>query len=95
MEKSTRALMTAAFGGLLLAATVSTGVAEEAKGGDASGKKGECHGVNSCKGTGECGGDGHGCHGKNECKGKGWISMTKADCEAKGGKFKDGGGHAH
>ena len=51
-------------------------------------EKGECHGVNSCKGKGECGGPGWDCAGNNTCKGKGWNSMTAADCKKKGGKFK-------
>ncbi|EPG65351.1 hypothetical protein ACE5IS_00625 [Leptospira wolffii] len=50
--------------------------------------KGECHGINSCKGTGDCGGKGHSCAGKNSCKGQGWISMTKKDCDSKKGNFK-------
>ena len=49
---------------------------------------GMCHGVNACKGKGECGGKGHSCAGKNECKGKGWLKMTEADCKAKGGTFE-------
>ena len=48
---------------------------------------GECHGINACKGTGDCGGKGHGCAGMNTCKGKGWKKMTQADCESKSGKF--------
>jgi hypothetical protein len=57
------------------------------------GKEGEktvkCMGINSCKGTGECGApDGsHSCHGKNECKGKGWIKVkSEEECKEKGGK---------
>lgn len=50
--------------------------------------KGECSGVNACKGQGECGGVGHSCAGKNSCKGQGWISLGEADCKAKGGQFK-------
>ena len=49
---------------------------------------GECHGVNSCKGKGECGGAGHSCAGKNSCKGKGWIKLSKAECDEKNGEFK-------
>jgi len=52
------------------------------------GAKGECYGVNSCKGQGACGGPGHACASQNACKGQGWISLAKADCEGKGGKFK-------
>ena len=27
------------------------------------------------------------CHGVNDCKGKSWASMSKADCDTKGGTF--------
>ena len=50
--------------------------------------KGECTGINACKGQGECGGVGHGCAGKNACKGQGWTSATQDDCKTKGGTFK-------
>src|SRR5258708_55441 len=49
---------------------------------------GECHGINACKGKGECGGPGYGCAGNNACKGKGWLKTTKEECDAKKGKFK-------
>ncbi len=49
---------------------------------------GECSGINTCKGKGECGGAGHECAGHNECKGKGWVKATEADCKAKQGTFK-------
>lgn len=49
---------------------------------------GECWGINACKGKGDCGGEGHGCAGNNGCKGKGWNTMSKTDCDAKGGTFK-------
>ncbi len=52
--------------------------------------KGECHGVNACKGQGVCAGPGYECAGHNACKGQGWLSLTKSDCDAKGGKFKGG-----
>lgn len=51
--------------------------------------KGECHGVNSCKGTGACGGKGNSCAGKNSCKGKGWLELTKKECNDKKGEFKE------
>jgi hypothetical protein len=50
--------------------------------------KGECHGINACKGKGDCGGPGYGCAGNNSCKGKGWLSMTEAQCKEKKGTFK-------
>lgn len=52
--------------------------------------KGECWGVNGCKGKGACGGVGHECAGNNECKGHGWLSLTKSECDAQKGKFKGG-----
>jgi hypothetical protein len=82
-------MMTAALGGLMLAATITTASAEEGTAAAGAGKTGECHGVNSCKGTGACHGAGNTCAGKNACKGQGWIKATKTDCEAKGGKFKE------
>ena len=75
-------LIAAAVSGLVLASGCTTGT----KTADAS--MGQCHGVNACKGTGDCGGKDHACGGKNACKGKGWKKMDKADCDAKGGKFK-------
>lgn len=38
-----------------------------------------CYGVNSCKGTGDCGGKGHSCAGKNSCKGQGYKSVASAE----------------
>jgi len=64
--------MTSAFGG-------SSDKSEEVVG--------KCHGINSCKGTGACGGKSHGCAGQNSCKGKGWIKVTKNECSEKGGTF--------
>ena len=42
---------------------------------------GQCHGVNACKGKGDCQGMGHECEGKNACKGKGWVKLSKEECE--------------
>ena len=55
-----------------------------------AGKKGECWGVNECKGKGACGGVGHECAGGNACKGQGWLSLTKTACDEKHGNFKAG-----
>ena len=88
--KTSKTLMTAALGGLILATTISTASAEEA--GDAAtagSKMGECHGVNACKGQSACNTDTNSCAGMNSCKGKGWLRLSKADCDAKGGKFKE------
>jgi len=86
--KISKALMTAALGGLVLAAAISVASAEEGTPAPAAGDKmGECHGINACKGTGACHGAGNSCAGKNACKGQGWVKATKAECEAKGGKF--------
>jgi len=54
----------------------------------------ECHGINSCKGKGECGGPGYECAGNNSCKGQGWLTKTKAECLKAGGKFKEAKGHS-
>lgn len=46
----------------------------------------ECHGVNACKGMGDCGGKDHGCAGKNACKGQGYVSLPSEEvCKKVGG----------
>ncbi len=50
----------------------------------------KCSGINSCKGTGACGGANNSCAGQNSCKGKGWVKANKADCVAQGGKVLSG-----
>ena len=52
-------------------------------------KTGHCVGANSCKGTSACATATTSCKGQNSCKGQGFTVETKADCEAKGGKFED------
>ncbi len=63
-----------------LLATSAFGSTAVAHAGD-MGEAGQCHGVNACKGKGDCQGMGHESEGKNACKGKGWVKMTKAECE--------------
>lgn len=95
MDKKTT-LATAALAALAMAAGCAHTKAGEKSGGAATtasagaGAKGECYGINSCKGTGECGGPGHSCAGQNSCKGQGWIGLTQDACTAKGGTFKKG-----
>lgn len=64
----------------------------EAKPGKKPAKKAatvQCLGINTCKGTSECGVEGkHGCHGHNACKGQGWTSLTKKDCKKQKGTVK-------
>lgn len=47
-----------------------------------------CVGVNSCKGSSECKTASSSCKGQNACKGQGFLSMTKAECDAAGGKVE-------
>jgi uncharacterized membrane protein len=49
-----------------------------------------CSGVNSCKGHSECKTANSSCKGHNACKGHGWLSLSKADCDAHGGKVIEG-----
>lgn len=75
---------------LTASASIMAGCVTSGTSTTASSEAGECHGINSCKGQGACGGKGHSCAGKNSCKGQGWLKMSQSDCEAKGGKFKAG-----
>lgn len=87
----TGTLIAIAAGGLFFSACKK----DEASSGDKSGatpaptaektSKVDCGGVNECKGQGTCKQETHGCGGQNECKGKGVLTMTEADCKAKGG----------
>ena len=75
------ALVASAVAGLFLAHGAFA--ADAAPADDANVK---CVGINTCKGTSQCGVPGkHSCHGANECKGKGWIKATAKDCKDKGG----------
>ncbi len=81
--QSKRALLAASLAGLVVASGAAAfGTDAQA----ADGEKVPCYGINKCKGTGDCGGKGHGCAGKNECAGAGYISLDKETCL----KIKDG-----
>lgn len=87
VKNKKKAILAASVAGILaitgFASTSTLLAAEEAKV--------MCSGINSCKGTGECGGKGHGCAGKNACKGEGWVSVKDAaECTEKGGKVVEG-----
>ncbi len=100
MLKQNSLLMSAAIAGMISAAGCTSGQKspEEAEmkslkdakvvDAPAAPEKGECHGINACKGKGECGGPGYGCAGNNACKGKGWLSLSEPDCVEKKGTFK-------
>ncbi|MGY0399638.1 MAG: BufA2 family periplasmic bufferin-type metallophore [Ostreibacterium sp.] len=51
-------------------------------------EKGQCHGINTCKGQSACATADGACAGTNSCKGKGWLPKNKSDCDAAGGEFK-------
>ena len=86
-SKKGKVLLASAAAGLMTLTVTAASVRDaKAEAGKAEGVK--CYGVNKCKGTGECGGKGHGCHGKNECAGQGWITKPKDECLAmKGGRL--------
>lgn len=75
-------MLATAAAGLFLAAGCATETTAS------SSAKVHCAGVNSCKGTGACKSAGNECKGKNACKGHGFLSMTKAECTAAGGKVQ-------
>lgn len=82
LTKTSGVTIAAAAAGLLLGGATLAPTSVEAA------EKVACYGVNSCKGTGACKTAHNECKGKNACKGKGFVSLTKADCTAKGGKTK-------
>jgi hypothetical protein len=50
--------------------------------------KGQCFGVNGCKGQGACKSAKNDCKGKNACKGQGFLSMSEEDCNGQNGQFQ-------
>ena len=77
-----KALLAASVAGLMtLAASAAVTNAQAAE-------SVPCYGINSCKGTGDCGGKGYSCAGKNACKGQGFIKMSGDVCSRiQGGKL--------
>lgn len=68
------------------AALILAGCASSGSNTASSEAKVHCAGLNSCKGTSDCKTAENACKGQNVCKGHGFLAMTKADCDAKGGK---------
>lgn len=87
MSQKTSLLLNAVLGGILAASTATLVLSSSAQA-QTQPSKVPCYGVNSCKGTGACGGKSHSCAGQNSCKGKGWIKMDKKECTDKGGSLK-------
>ena len=79
MKKSSLLLASAAAGLMTLAMTAAPDIAHAEDGTEGEAEV-HCYGANTCKGTGACGGKGHGCAGKNECAGHGWIKASKDEC---------------
>lgn len=79
MDARKSKLMYAAIAGLLAVGPATALLSSSAFAADGF----KCEAGNKCKGTGECGGKGHGCSGKNECKGQGWINTAdEKACDA-------------
>ena len=77
-----KALLAASIAGLMtMAATVAATNSQAAE-------AVPCYGINACKGTGDCGGQGYSCAGKNACKGQGFIQLPADTCtRIQGGKL--------
>jgi len=67
----------------MAAATMFAGVATQVQAADA---QVHCYGVTSCKGMNDCKTAENACKGQAVCKGHGLKAMTKAACDAAGGK---------
>ena len=77
-----KALLAASIAGLMTMATTVAATNVQAA------DNVPCYGVNACKGTGDCGGQGYSCAGKNACKGQGFIQLPADTCtRIQGGKL--------
>lgn len=83
-SKSGATLAVAAATLFLAGAAVSTGSTQ------AFAASGKCIAANACKGQSACKSLTNSCKGQNACKGQGFSMATKAQCDAKGGKFVTG-----
>ena len=84
MEGRTQRLLVAAVMGLATAGVVGGGNGAQAE----ENTSVACYGINKCKGTGDCGGKGHGCAGLNECAGQAFIKLEKDTClKIQGGRL--------
>jgi len=83
--ESRNLLFAAALAGLALTASANE-VAKSAA--PQKEMEGQCHGINSCKGTSACHSEKNSCAGSNSCKGKGWLKMSAKSCKQKKGSFK-------
>ena len=81
-------LFAAALAGLAMSATAQDAAKAAAPQKDAKAVEGQCHGINSCKGTSACHSEKNSCSGTNACKGKGWLKTTAKECKEKKGTFK-------
>ena len=89
MDQNVRRALVAASVAALLASTAAIfGQSVQAQEGAEDHDEGKvaCYGINKCKGTGDCGGKGHGCAGKNACSGQGFVDLDKDICL----RIKDG-----
>jgi len=87
MKKSR--LLNAVMIGLMSTAGASVFISTHARADD-----GECHGMNACKGQGDCGSKDYSCAGNNSCKGQGWKKMSEEDCKKAKGTFVSHGAPA-
>jgi hypothetical protein len=82
------AILATAAAALFMAAPIAVNAGAHS-GGEAADAKGQCVGGNSCKGQSSCASANSSCKGQNACKGQGVIEMTKAECDAAEGEFKE------
>ena len=86
-KKSSLLLASAAAGLMTLAMTAAPDLAHAEDGTEGEAEV-HCYGANTCKGTGACGGKGHGCAGKNGCESQGYLDLSEENClRIKGGRL--------
>jgi hypothetical protein len=81
-------LLAAALSGLAISASANEAAKPAAAKDVKEVVEGQCHGMNSCKGTSACHSEKNSCAGTNACKGKGWLKTSEKDCKTKKGTFK-------
>lgn len=80
--------LAAALSGLAMSSMANEAAKTAAPTKEEKSQEGQCHGINSCKGTSACHSEKNSCAGTNACKSKGWLKTSEKECTTKKGHFK-------
>ena len=87
VKKKSGAVLSTAAAALLACAPLTASAQDQEPDGNT---KGQCWGLNACKGLSHCKGAVNACKGQNSCKGEGFLILSMDSCLESGGDFAEG-----